>query len=269
MKKCISVVILVIVLGVYISQIEPRLLVTKYIRLSPENSNETIRLVQISDLHLCKQYSIAQLQKIVRKVNEQQPDLIVFTGDFFDNYKTYQKIEEVLPVWGTLRGRLGKYAIWGNHDYGGDAERIYRRLMKETAFHLLKNTGETIQTRQGNTIFIAGLDDGYFGAPDVEAALRNKANQSYKILLMHEPDLAERCHHKGLDLLLAGHSHGGQVKIPFLKRKTTDLARKYVIGFYTLDHTERLYVNTGIGTSKWQVRFLTPPEITVFDIGLS
>ena len=91
-------------------------------------------------------------------------------------------------------------------------------------------------------------------------------NCDYRILMLHEPDAADRLPAQNADLILAGHSHGGQVKLPFFKMKTS-LAKKYTNGFYSVNGM-KLFVNTGIGTSHYPVRFFVPPEIDVFHISI-
>jgi len=123
----------------------------------------------------------------------------------------------------------------------------------------------------GKKLFIGGLDDGLLGNPDADQLLSTMdVDYDYQIVLMHEPDMADLLKDTSINLILAGHSHGGQIKIPFIKTKTTALAEKYNDGFYTINKNTgmQLYVNTGIGTSRIPARFMVPPEISVFNIYL-
>lgn len=145
--------------------------------------------------------------------------------------------------------------------------RAYPKIIKKGGFQLLTNETETVRLSNGRTVCIGGLDDVLFGKPDY--TLMDSAdikNCDYRILMLHEPDAADRLPAKSADLVLAGHSHGGQVKLPFFKMKTS-LAKKYTDGFYSVNGM-KLFVNTGIGTSHYPVRFFVPPEIDVFHISI-
>ena len=115
---------------------------------------------------------------------------------------------------------------------------------------------------------MCGLDDGLFGAPDDAQFPQQMDTFAYRILLLHEPDLAQRWVQSDFQLILAGHSHGGQVRLPFWAGLRTVLAEQYTRHFYTLNEEtgQQLYVNTGLGTSHLPVRFGVVPEIAVFDI---
>lgn len=254
--------------------IEPYLLVVRHYQIQvQESGEERVRLVQISDLQLGKNYSLQQLRKVVNKIQKQHPDIIVFSGDLFEDYNLCgaELEENVTALLGELEAPLGKYAVWGNRDYGGGAERAYRRIVQASGFHLLCNAYETIQLANDEKILLCGLDDSLFGKPD-SSIFEEFVGQDYKyrILLLHEPDVAQLLSYSDFQLILAGHSHGGQVRLPFFGGLKTVLAQEYVRHFYTLNEETglQLYVNTGLGTSHLAVRFGVPPEIAVFEIQL-
>ena len=125
-----------------------------------------------------------------------------------------------------------------------------------------------ITAAEGKQVLLCGLDDGLFGAPDDAQFPQQMDTFAYRILLLHEPDLAQRWVQSDFQLILAGHSHGGQVRLPFGAGLRTVLAEQYTRHFYTLNEETglQLYVNTGLGTSHLPVRFGVVPEIAVFDI---
>ena len=254
--------------------IEPYLLVVRHYQIQvQESGEERVRLVQISDLQLGENYSLRQLRKVVNKIQKQHPDMIIFSGDLFEDYKICgtELEEDVTALLGELEAPLGKYAVWGNRDYGGGAERAYRRIMQASGFHLLCNAYETVQLADGQKMLLCGLDDSLFGKPDSSIFAEFAGQESsYRILLLHEPDVAQLLSYSDFHLILAGHSHGGQVRLPFFGGLKTVLAQEYVRQFYTLNEKTglRLYVNTGLGTSHLAVRFGVPPEIAVFEIQL-
>lgn len=257
----------ILVLG-YAFRVEPFLLLVKEYQIGKPDSSSFLRLLQVSDIQISQDYPESELTKIVTKINEQKPDIVVFTGDLFDIYSEYHPVEEVTEALAQIQAPYGKYAIWGNRDYGGGADREYRNILSDSQFVLLENESHTIDLDNGKTIVIAGLDDALLGNPDIKKTEESLTqNADYRILLLHEPDLTDNFSSDCADLALAGHSHGGQVKLPYLQIFTTSLAEKYINGFYKVNGIE-LYVNTGIGTSHIPARFMVPPKLAVFDIGL-
>lgn len=117
----------------------------------------------------------------------------------------------------------------------------------------------------GKKVFIGGLDDSLLGNPSVSETFAYRQQADYSILLTHEPDVADQFVGTNTQLVLAGHSHGGQVRLPFYQVKNV-LAKKYVRGLYELSDQTKLYVNTGLGTTSIHARFCVPPEISVFQL---
>ncbi|MEH6942132.1 metallophosphoesterase [Bacillus sp. JJ722] len=269
-KVVIGLIISLCLLLAYAFKIEPAMTVVHSYDLNGK-TGESVKVVQLSDIQVSETYTIKELNELIEKVNKLSPDLIVFTGDLYDNFAEYQSVQDVTESLSKLEATYGKYAIWGNRDYGGGAVRIYEELLTNSGFTVLKNSGVNVTISNGKKIFIGGLDDALFGNPDKDSMLADMdEDRDYAIVLMHEPDMADSLKNHFVNLLLAGHSHGGQVRIPFVKTKSTSLAEKYTDGFYTLNESTgmQLYVNTGIGTSHIPVRFMVPPEISVFNIHL-
>lgn len=273
-KLSLIVFIILFFAAGYSWKIEPFLLFTYQYELNKsENENGTeVKVVQLSDIEISEHYSEKQLNRLVKKINQLKPDIIVFTGDLFNNFSQYAPVEEVTEALKAMKATYGKYAVWGNHDIGGGAVRQYETILKSADFILLENSSDTIKINEKDSLFIAGLDDSLLGSPDMDVILNEMDwSTNYKILLLHEPDIVDNYNNLPFDLILAGHSHGGQVKIPFTKGVRTRLAEKYLDGFYEIGEEGKtlLYVNTGIGTSRIPIRFLVFPEIPVFTIFLS
>lgn len=253
--------------------IEPDLLVVRHYQLQaqPDGAN-SLRLVQISDLQIGDGYTVENMERVVKKMNNMHPDVVLFTGDLFENYSVCG--EEIEPAVTALLQQIeapkGKYAVWGNRDYGGGAAKAYRRILKASGFTLLCNDSAEIVTDNNQKILLCGLDDSLFGKPDGQQFLQQKQDYAYQILMLHEPDVAQLWSHSAFQLILAGHSHGGQVRLPFWPGQKTVLAEQYTRHFYTLNEetNQQLYVNTGLGTSHLPVRFGVVPEIAVFDMVL-
>ena len=249
----------------YAVKIEPYMVRTKELALDTSLS-EPLTIVQVSDIQISENYTIHHFQKVVDRIISLEPDILLFTGDLYENYAAYHDNENLVSQLSQIQPRYGKFAIWGNRDYGGGAVRQYQQLMEASGFYLLQNEGVTVTTDSGEQLLLAGLDDALLGEPDLQPVIAQYSPDNYpcSILMIHEPDLADQYAQDGFDLMLAGHSHGGQVDVPFLPPLTTSLAEKYQKGLYQLNDDTALYVNCGIGTSHYPVRFGVPPELTVF-----
>lgn len=225
-----------------------------------------VKIVQFSDTHLHEHFSINHLKKVVDVINEQKPDIIVFTGDLIDEPNRYGHIHEIAPILKSLRAPLGKFAIYGNHDHGGYGTEIYQNVLHLSEFHLLKNEVKKVLLPDGSYINIVGLDDLMLGRPSWDEALNNIEKNAYTILLAHEPGAIHQSKNYPVNLQLSGHSHGGQIKLPFIgPLYTPPYTDEYYEGLYQIDNTT-LYVNRGLGTTRLPFRFLSVPEITVFTL---
>ena len=265
--KSIGYLILIgIVTILYAMFIEPDLLrVIHYDFPHSKIQAQPIKVVQFSDTHIGDFFTIEELQKVVDKINEQEADLVLFTGDLMDDASVYQgSIEEIGTVLSNIQSKFGNYAVFGNRDYGGGAERFYEELMESAGFHVLLNNHETI-TVNGTTLSLFGADDALIGYYDAKQTMKGIEEGNFNLLLVHEPDLVDDFIDYPVDLVVAGHSHGGQVYIPFVgPLLTTTLAEKYVRGLYDINENLSLYVNTGIGNTRVPFRLFNVPQITVF-----
>jgi len=228
------------------------------------------KIVQFSDTHLGFQYNLNQLEKLITKIDAYSPDIIFFTGDLMDAPNQYEHQSKIPPLLSSLKAPLGKFCVYGNHDHGGYGSDIFQSIMSQSGFTILQNDNRSVKLLDGSLIYIIGLDDAMLGKPNFEQALENIPDYSYKILLSHAPDLADQALFYGIELQLSGHSHGGQIKIPFFGALVTPpFAEKYTEGFYEIkNHSQKLtlYVNRGIGTTRLPFRFLSHPELTVFQL---
>jgi uncharacterized protein len=256
----------------YAHQIEPRLLkVNSHVirHVDIPKAFEGFKIVQFSDTHLGFQYDLKQFNKLISHINSLEPDVIFFTGDLMDAPNQYPYSEQIVPLLKNLQAPFGKYAIYGNHDHGGYGSNIYKNIMDESDFKLLLNDSDRIQLADGS-IYILGIDDAMLGRPNIESSIKKVPEKQYKILLSHAPDLADQAAELGIQLQLSGHSHGGQIQIPFIGALITPpYAKKYHEGFYDIQITDfplTLYVNRGIGTTRLPFRFLSKPELTVFTL---
>lgn len=245
----------------YGKEIEAKQLVVEHIQIRVKNIKtalEGFRIVQLSDIHLYPYTQLDFVQETVTIANSLQPDLIVLTGDYV--LQTAEAIFEVAPVLASLNAKYGVFSILGNHDLWTDAE-IVRLGLKEQRLPLLENDGIGL-TVNGETIYLAGVDDGWSGQPDLSLALTKVPSDALTILLAHEPDLADQFSMDGrVSVQLSGHSHGGQVRLPLIGAPILPyLGQKYDQGLYKVNEMW-LYTTRGIGLIT-PVRINCPPELT-------
>lgn len=222
---------------------------------------EGFTIVQITDVHLYPMTQPALVEKSVIMANELNPDLVVLTGDYV--WQELAAIDELAPILAGLNAKYGVFSTLGNHDYWLDAD-VITAAMESAGLPVLINQGLSIQHGKG-TIYIAGLDDGWSGKPDLNKTLDRADPAEPVILLCHEPDLADRYSLDGrVNVQLSGHTHGGQIRIPGIGALILPyLGRKYDLGLYRVNDM-LLYTNRGLGVISEPVRLNCPPEISQF-----
>ena len=226
------------------------------------------RVVQISDFHHRGFDEDFFLRRVVRQVNALAPDMVALTGDFITaNPRHWKRNREHANICAEILKDLScpvRFCSLGNHDTI-DKKGVVAAL-KRNGLPVLDNRYESLD-RGGDRLWIAGIADAYFDAPDLSRALPGRQTNAPVLLLGHEPDFADVVQeYGGVDLMLAGHTHGGQVRLPVLMPMfLPDLGRKYIHGPFRLNDMQ-LYVNRGIGTVHMPVRFRCPPEITVLTL---
>lgn len=222
---------------------------------------EGFTIVQITDVHLYPMTQPELVQKTVVMANELNPDLVVLTGDYV--WQELTAIDELAPILAGLNARYGVFSTLGNHDYWLDAN-VITAAMEAAGVPVLVNKGHSIQQGKGS-IYVAGLDDGWSGKPDLEKTLEGALQDEPVFLLCHEPDLADRYSQDGrITVQLSGHTHGGQIRVPGVGALVLPyLGRKYDIGLYRVNDM-LLYTNRGLGVISEPVRLNCPPEISQF-----
>ncbi len=220
-----------------------------------------LKVVQFSDLHYGSTIFLDEVKNLVKIINLRKPDIIVFTGDLIDeNYKlSLKKQEQLTSVLGKLNASMGKYAVSGEED-----DDDFLSILNQCNFNVLDNSSDVIYSSDNSTMTIVGLSSKEINQ-NVEAAFTNTNPKDFTITLVHEPDSADDIleSHRS-DLILAGHSHNGQVRIPkiepFIRKEG---AKKYPDEFYKLDNS-KLYVSSGIGCSDFNFRLGARPSINFF-----
>jgi uncharacterized protein len=249
----------------YVHDLEPSWIEVRSVSLSlphlaPEFSG--YRIVQLSDIHADRWMTAPRIQRVVDRVNQMHPDLVVLTGDFVT--RNPQKFAPNLSVLKALKPMDKTLAILGNHDAWTDPDLIQTTL--ETAdVDVLSNQVVTLN-RALAQLHIGGVDDVWAQRDRLNEVLAALPTTGAAILLAHEPDFADTSAATGrFDLQLSGHSHGGQVRLPFVKKFFPPLAYKYPMGQYQVGSMIQ-YTNRGLGSSGIPIRFNCRPEITIFTL---
>jgi uncharacterized protein len=219
-----------------------------------------IRLVQISDFHIGTWLTAGHLNQVIDQVNRLKPDLVVITGDFV-TYRAERFTDILTSAFSRLTPGIASLGIRGNHDHWTDPGLI-SRMLKQAGIIELDNAVYTLE-RNGARLHIAGIDDYMNGNACLEKVLDALPAGESAVLLAHEPDFADIAAKTGrFDLQLSGHSHGGQMVLPFIGVPfLPQFARKYPRGFYKVNEM-LLYTNRGLGTAEVALRINCRPEIS-------
>jgi len=218
------------------------------------------RIVHLSDIHHSPFTSLEHITRAVEIANSLKPDMFVLTGDFVSHESDY--IAPMAKVMGTLKSEFGTFACLGNHDHWTDADLVTNSLRGENITVLI-NEGFRFAAR-GASFWLCGVDDYMVGRTDLRSALRGSFPDEMKILLAHNPKILYRAARASVDLMLSGHTHGGQVKIRNEEKRILP-RRKFASGLYRRKDTQ-VYITRGIGTVVLPVRFGCPPEVSLIEL---
>lgn len=261
----------------YASLVEPRQVVIRRLRLPVRGlprAFDGLTIAQLSDLHRSHIVSAAYLNHCVDLANSLKPDLIAFTGDYLtygwdfwwleepvmnDRRRAPELLREVAACMGRARARYGVFACLGNHDRWFDANAVATALRGEGIVVLRDE--HTIVRINGEPLPIVGIDDPWTRVANVARAFAG-ANGPFTLALTHRPYVFEHWSRRGAHLFLAGHTHGGQVRLPWLGPPfvPSQYGRRYAHGLFRREDTY-MYVNSGVGMIPPPVRFNCPPEI--------
>ena len=247
----------------------------------PEKFNG-LKIIQISDFHMGSLLNhVSFVEEAVDKINSLNPDLILFTGDLVNNLAT--ELDNFLPILSRLKSKYGNYSVLGNHDYGeyihwkSPSEQIanlekLKDNQRNVGFDLLLNENRKVKI-ENEEIELIGVEN--WGLPpfpqygDLNKALANVNDESFKILMSHDPTHWDEqvLNSTNIDLTLSGHTHGAQfgIEIPGWRWSPVNVRYKRWGGLYT-ENNQHLYVNTGIGFIGFPGRIGMPPEITLIEL---
>ena len=249
----LSIICLLVFTALWAVFIEPNILTVN--RLTVHDKELIgLKIVFASDFHI-KPYEMYRLKRIIRAINKQNADIVLLGGDYVSGHKkgASMTIDKIAHEFSQIKSEYGTYAVIGNHDGWQGKEEIISELEKNNVKVLFNN----------NKCFakfcIAGVDDLQTGNPDIDKALAN-VNKPV-IFLTHSPDIV-RDIPASVNFVLAGHLHGGQVRVPSAVVVPSAYGTKYANG-YLEEKGKKIYTTKGLGTSILPLRFNCPPEITV------
>jgi hypothetical protein len=225
------------------------------------------RVAQISDIHMGGWMNPDRLQHVADLIIAQKPDVLMITGDFLKGRSftetAKQGISDLIKILSPLASSIPSFAVLGNHDYWTNPDAI-RGMLRRCGITDLTNTAFAL-TREDENLYLCGVDDIRHGNVRLDDVIAQLGENSAAILLVHEPDFADTSAATGkFDLQISGHTHGGQIVIPFYGPPVLPPSgRKYPSGLYNVGNMFQ-YTNRGVGTDTVSARFNCPPEITIF-----
>lgn len=219
------------------------------------------RIVQLSDVHHSSFTDAEQIKDSVEIASALKPDIVVLTGDYVSHGTDF--IAPVAEMLSELKARLGIYAVLGNHDYRADA-RLITDLFRAEGIKVLINEGLHL-TKNGGSIWICGADDVLYGMPDLELALAGSRADEFKFLLCHNPAILRTATRAGIDFIVSGHTHGGQIRLRPTNEGLIMPKNRRASGLLRRGDTQ-IYISRGIGTVVLPVRFQCPPEISLLEL---
>jgi len=259
----------------YAYHVEPTWLAVNRVTLPIHNLPSALsglRIAQLSDFHYGPHIPTGYLEDAIERTAAEKPDLIALTGDFIDRGPAH--VGKAAKLFRNLKAPLGVFAVLGNHDFSVHTARgsrkhpeLHRRVAGALATEgvsVLRNRTARVE-HKGEGLLVAGVDDLWSGESDLDMALADACTQTPRVVLAHNPQTVEQLGGHRADVVLSGHTHGGQINWPGLGRLMLGKkARRFAAGLYPLDKGH-LYVNTGVGFG-WRFRFGVRPELAVFTL---
>ena len=220
-------------------------------------------IVFFSDLHYGTSIKSKQLDDLIRRINLVDADLVLFGGDLFDDYEkmSAEDVEYLKNALNKIEAKSGKFAVLGNHDLKNEnVQSAIGSVLMQSEFEIITNTNLTV-----DGLNLVGIDSLKGGQADIEKAYEGVDFKKYTIALCHTPDILDSVK-EGTDLLLSGHSHGGQINLPLISDYLTpEGAKNYIHGKYQKG-TTLLDITNGVGTTILPFRLFADSEFVVYKL---
>ena len=250
-------------------------LTVKEYKITNENITDNFygfKIVHISDIHYGRTVNKKELEKLVNEINLLKPDIVVLTGDLIDKDTEINEAisKEISDTLNKIQVSVGAYAINGNHDIHFSE---WENIVNDSGFKNINNSYELIYNEGYTPILLAGISSNTedtitinekYGPIEQYINSDDVFQKIYKILLMHEPDFIDDINYSPFNLVLAGHSHNGQIRLPFIGATILPPhGKKYYEEYYKLNNTD-LYISSGVGTSNISFRLFNKPSINFY-----
>ena len=219
------------------------------------------RIVHLSDIHHSAFTNLEHITRTVEIANKLKPDMFILTGDYVSHGTEF--IAPMAKVMGKLVSEFGTFACLGNHDHWSDAELV-TNCLRDEGVSVLINEGFRFKAR-GASFWLCGVDDLMVGKTDLREALMGADVDEMKILLAHNPAIIRRAAWVGVDFMLSGHTHGGQIRLRPTQEGLIMPRNRRISGLHRRKETQ-IYVTRGIGTVVVPVRYQCPPEISLIEL---
>lgn len=273
-KLIIVFFLIITVILLYSRFVATKGLVTKEYKITSSSIQDNFhgfKIVHISDIHYGRTTNKKDLDKMVKEINLLKPDIVVLTGDLVDKDTNLDETikNEIIESLSLINVTVGKYATNGNHDTKFNE---WENIIISSGFKNLNDSYELIYSDGYTPILLAGLSSNLKNEIDIserynkilEYSNNENIKDLYKILLIHEPDYINSIDYSNFNLILAGHSHNGQVRLPFIGGIILpNGAKKYYKEYYKLNNTD-LYISSGVGTSEISFRLFNKPSINFY-----
>jgi len=266
------IVVLIICFIIYCRHFGTKGLIVKEYLIKNENIPESFygtKIVHLSDIHYGRITKSNELKKIEKKIKKIKPDMVIVSGDLLDKDIKYtdKDIEDIINFLNNIETKFGKYIISGEHDILKDE---YQEILDKVNFINLDDSYQILYNNSKEAIMISGIStignniDLKEKLEKIEISDNQEDDVKYSILVIHEPDIIDDIDYSKYDLILAGHSHNGQVILPlFGQQYLPKNAKKYYDEYYKLDDTD-FYISSGIGTSGNNLRLNNKPSFNLY-----
>lgn len=256
-KILLIFILFITIIYLYARYLNPSSFKINEVAIYDSNLNEAyhgLKIVQLSDTHYGRTTTMDNIKKVVKEINKLNPDIVIFTGDLLDNknIKEEEK-QELIKNFQNINAKLFKFAVIG--DYDATYESTYEEILNKSSFTLLNNTNKLVYYNSTTPLNFIGLTN----TNDIKDLYNN---DYYNITLIHKPDYIKDI--TNTNLAFAGHSLGGQIRLPFIgSLRKTEGASTYIDSYYEINDT-KLYISNGIGTEKYSLRMFNTPSITLY-----
>lgn len=247
----------------YGSFIEPRLLVVNQEKIEVEGIDQSIKVALLSDLHVGPYKGGGWVEEVVEKTNKQKPDLVLLLGDYVFGYLGEA---EDLNALAELSAPLGVFAVLGNHDFEAELPDEIKNKLQALGITVLIDSSAEIKISDEKFFCLAGVNDLWNGGVVSETV--NSCPDETVILMSHNPDAVFNIESSKVALIVSGHAHGGQIRLPFVGSVSsvpTVLSKEYSKGLFDFSGT-KLFVTSGLGETGPRARLFNPPEIVILEL---